>query len=879
MKKLGLNEIRKRFLDFFESKDHYVRQSYPLVPQGDDSLLLINAGMAPMKAYFMGKEEPPKKRMATCQKCIRTGDIENVGVTARHATFFEMLGNFSFGDYFKRESINWGWEFVIEQLEMPADKLWISVYEDDDEAFEIWNKEVGVPAERMVRLGKADNFWEIGVGPCGPCSEIYYDRGEAYGCGSPDCKPGCDCDRYLEFWNHVFTQFDKDEEGVYHLLPNPNIDTGMGLERMACIMQDVNTIFEVDTIKHILNGVLEISGAEYGKDGKNDTSIRIITDHVRAVTFMIADGVLPSNEGRGYVLRRLLRRAARHGKLLGVEGAFLVNLMEKVIEVSGDAYPELIEKRDYIKKILRIEEERFQETIDQGMDMLKDHMKSVKASGSDTISGEDAFKLYDTYGFPVDLTKEIAEEEGLKVDEEGFESEMEKQRERARSARGDMEGAGWKEDVFDSLDSSIKSEFMGYEKLQMESTVLVIVKENELVDSASEGETVTIILDKTPFYAESGGQAGDRGELVSGGFKARVTDTQKGLNARIHHEVVVESGQVKTGQKVDALVLEEMRMATGRNHTATHMLHTALKNVLGNHVEQSGSLVNHEKLRFDFTHFESISKEELLEVERIVNINILKAHKVDVIDASLEEAKGMGATALFGEKYGDRVRVVKMGDYSMELCGGTHLENTSQVGLFKILSESGVAAGVRRIEAVTGMAVYNMLNQKQALIDEVCSVLKAKEDNVVNRSGAVMSQMKDMEKEISSMKSKLLSSSIDDILNSKESVDGVDFIAYKFENTDMDSLRDSADKLRDKMGSAVIVLANIDGDKVNFVCAATKDLMAKGVHAGNIVKEVAKMTGGGGGGRPDMAQAGGKDPSKVDEALSKVTDIIKSQLK
>ncbi len=879
MKKLGLNEIRKRFLDFFESKDHYVRQSYPLVPQGDDSLLLINAGMAPMKAYFMGKEEPPKKRMATCQKCIRTGDIENVGVTARHATFFEMLGNFSFGDYFKRESINWGWEFVIKHLEMPVDKLWITIYEDDDEAFEIWNKEVGIPAERIVRLGKDDNFWEIGVGPCGPCSEIYYDRGEAYGCGSQDCKPGCECDRYLEFWNHVFTQFDKDEEGVYHPLPKPNIDTGMGLERMACIMQDVNTIFEVDTIKHILNGVLEISGAEYGKDGKSDTSIRIITDHVRAVTFMIADGVLPSNEGRGYVLRRLLRRAARHGKLLGVEGAFLVNLMEKVIEVSGEAYPELIEKRDYIKKILRIEEDRFQETIDQGMDMLKDHMEKVKASGSDTISGEDAFKLYDTYGFPVDLTKEIAEEEGLKVDEKGFESEMEKQRERARSARGDMEGAGWKEDVFDSLDNSIKSEFMGYEKLQMESTVLVIVNENKLVDSASEGEKVTIILDKTPFYAESGGQVGDKGELIADGFKGSVTDTQKGLNGRIHHEVVVESGTLKTGQKVSSLVIEEMRMATGRNHTATHMLQTALKNVLGTHVEQSGSLVNHEKLRFDFTHFESISKEELLEIERIVNINILKAHKVDVIDASLDEAKEMGATALFGEKYGDRVRVVKMGDYSMELCGGTHLENTSQVGLFKILSESGVAAGVRRIEAVTGMAVYNMLNQKQALIDEVCSVLKAKEDNLVNRSGAVISQMKDMEKEMSSMKSKLLSSSIDDILGSKQSVDGVDFIAYKFENTDMDSLRDSADKLRDKMGSAVIVLANVSGDKVNFVCAATKDLMSNGVHAGNIVREVAKMTGGGGGGRPDMAQAGGKDPSKVDEALSKVSDIIKSQLK
>lgn len=879
MKKLGLNELRRMFLEFFESKDHYARGSYPLVPENDESLLLINAGMAPMKAYFMGKETPPNKRMATCQKCIRTGDIENVGITARHATFFEMLGNFSFGDYFKRESIKWGWEFVTEHLEIPQDKLWVTVYEEDDEAYDIWNKEVGVPEDKIVRLGKADNFWEIGTGPCGPCSEIYFDRGEKYGCGSPDCKPGCDCDRYLEFWNHVFTQFDKDENGVYHPLPNPNIDTGMGLERIACIMQDVDTIFEVDTIDHILKGVCEISGASYGKERNTDISVRIITDHIRAVTFMIGDGVLPSNEGRGYVLRRLLRRAARHGRLLGIKGAFLCELMDKVVEVSSDAYPELKEKQEYIRKVLKVEEDRFEETIDQGMDILKGYMEALKGAGKNVIPGEDAFRLYDTYGFPLDLTKEIAGEEGFTIDEAGFEKEMEDQRERARSARGEMEGAGWKDDVFASLDNSVRSEFLGYETLETQAKVLAIVTDSGVVENLNEGEKGIVILDRTPFYAESGGQAGDKGLIEGDNLTVEVIDTQKGINDRIHHEVVVKKGKLSVGQDVKLSVVEEIRMATARNHTATHMLQAALRKVLGEHVEQSGSQVNHEKLRFDFTHFEPISKEQLLEVEKIVNINILKSHGIEVKSTTLDEAKQSGATALFGEKYGDIVRMVKMGDYSTELCGGTHLENTAQVGLFKIISESGIAAGVRRIEAVTGMAVYNMLNHKQQVIDSACSALKTKEDNMVHRAESVMQHVRELEKEVEELKAKLFSSSLDDILGKKASIDGVDYIVERMDGQGMDSLRANADKIRDRMVSGVVVLASAEGEKVNFVATVTKDLVAKGLNAGNIVKEAAKITGGGGGGKPNMAQAGGKDASKLDEALSAIPGIIKTQIK
>ncbi|SHK05547.1 alanine--tRNA ligase [Tepidibacter formicigenes] len=877
MKKLGLNEIRSRFLEFFESKGHLAKGSFPLVPQNDPSLLLINAGMAPLKNYFMGKEVPPNKRMATCQKCIRTGDIENVGKTARHATLFEMLGNFSFGDYFKRESIKWGWEFVTKHLEIPEEKVWVSIYENDDEAFEIWNKEVGFPAQRIVRLGKEDNFWEIGTGPCGPCSELYYDRGEKYGCNSPDCKPGCDCDRYIEFWNHVFTQFDKDEDGNYNPLPNPNIDTGMGLERIACIMQDVDNIFEIDTIKHILNGVLEITNVEYGKNEKTDTSIRIITDHIRAVTFLVADGVLPSNEGRGYVLRRLLRRAARHGKLLGIKEGFLYKLMDKVVEVSGDAYPELIEKKDYIRKVLKIEEERFEETIDQGMEILKGYINKLKENNKKVLSGENAFKLYDTYGFPIDLTKEILEEEGFKVDEKSFEEEMEKQRNRARSARQNDESDGWKEDIFSKIDQSIKSEFVGYYSLEEKSTISAIVKGDEIVNEAHNGEKVTIILDKTPFYAESGGQVGDKGILFNESFDGDVIDTKKGLNDRIHHEVVVKKGSIHVKDEVNAKVEKELRMNSARNHSATHLLHKALKEILGDHVQQAGSLVTPQRLRFDFTHFEAISKEELLKIEMIVNKKVMESLDIDANEMSIDEAKKMGATALFGEKYGDVVRVVAMGDYSCELCGGTHLKNTSQIGLFKIISESGVAAGVRRIEAITGMSVYEYISEKENKILNICNTLKTKEDNVISKAKSLVDEVRELNKELDSIKNKVAMASVDDAVIKKE-VKGVNLILAKFEGMDMNSLRNIGDNLKDKYESGVIVLANTANDKVNFIVTATKDVVEKGVHCGNIIREVAKIAGGNGGGRPDMAQAGGKDTTKVKEALMHAKEVLENQI-
>lgn len=878
MQKLGLNEIRSRFLEFFETKGHLAQGSFPLVPQNDKSLLLINAGMAPLKPYFMGKEVPPNKRMATCQKCIRTGDIENVGKTARHGTFFEMLGNFSFGDYFKRESIKWGWEFITKNLEIPQDNIWVSVYENDDDSYDIWSKEMGFPEERMVRLGKDDNFWEIGTGPCGPCSELYYDRGEKYGCDNPDCKPGCDCDRYIEFWNHVFTQFDKDEQGNYNELPNPNIDTGMGLERMACIMQNVENIFEVDTIRYILDSVLKLSKAEYGKDNKTDTSIRIITDHIRATCFLIADGVLPSNEGRGYVLRRLLRRAARHGKLLGIKGAFLCELMDKVVEISGEAYPELVEKKDYIKKVLKIEEERFEETIDQGIEILKSYIDELKENNKKVLSGENAFKLYDTYGFPIDLTKEILEEENLEVDETSFKEEMQKQRERARNARQNGESEGWKEDVFSKLDSNIKSEFVGYTSLNNDCVVKAMVKGNEIVTEAHNGERVTIILDKTPFYAESGGQAGDKGSLSNDNFDGEVLDTKKGVNNRIHHEVVIKRGSVKIDDNVSALVEKNIRMNSARNHSATHILHKALKEVLGDHIQQAGSLVTDERLRFDFTHFESISSEELSKIELIVNSQIMNSLDINSTEMSIADAKNMGATALFGEKYGDVVRVVSMGEYSVELCGGTHLNNTSQIGMFKILSESGVAAGVRRIEAITGMSVYEYLNKKESVISEVCTTLKAKEDNMINKAKSIVEELKDSNKELESLKNKIAMSSVEDAIIRKE-IKGVNLITAKFDDMDMNSLRTMGDNLKDKFGSCVVVIANKSGYKVNFIVTATKDVVQRGVHSGNIIREVAKVAGGNGGGRPDMAQAGGKDSSKIKEALLKAKEVLENQIK
>lgn len=881
MQQMGLNEIRSKFLKFFESKDHYLQKSASLVPHNDKSLLLINSGMAPLKNYFAGVEVPPSKRMTTCQKCIRTGDIENVGKTARHGTFFEMLGNFSFGDYFKRESVRWGWEFVTEHLNIPEDRIWVTVYENDDDAFDLWEKEMGFPKERIVRLGKDDNFWEIGIGPCGPCSEIYFDRGEEYGCDNPDCKPGCDCDRYLEFWNHVFTQFNRDEEGNYTELEHKNIDTGMGLERIACIMQGVDTIFDVDTIKHILNTVEKISGVEYGKGEKTDVSIRIITDHIRAVSFLVADGVLPSNEGRGYVLRRLLRRAARHGKLLGIKENFLYKLVDEVIRVSGEAYPELVEKESYIKKVIRIEEEKFNETIEQGMEILSSYIDELKKNNETVLSGENAFKLYDTYGFPIDLTKEILEEENLSLDEEAFNEEMDKQRERARSARGNMEGEGWKEDPLSKLECAVDSEFDGYVMLKGEGIVKAIVKDNELVESAVAGDKVVIVLDQTTFYPEGGGQAGDAGLLVNKNedIVIEVTDTKKGANNTIKHIGVVKSGMVNTNEKLNTLVDKETRMASARNHSATHLLHKALKEVLGDHVNQAGSLVTPERLRFDVTHFEAMTKEELKLVEQKVNDAILDALEISCENMSINDAKNKGAMALFGEKYGDEVRVVSMGDYSIELCGGTHLTNTSQIGMFKILSEGGVAAGVRRIEAITGRAVYNYLKEKEQVIADVCANLKTKEDSLAQKVISLLEENKNLGKELHEVKTKMSLQSIDSVLDSKVDINGVNLVTTKFSGMDMNTLKDVADKLRDKLVSGVVVLANTTDDKVNFVVTATEDVVKKGIHSGNIVKEVATIAGGKGGGRPNMAQAGAPDITKVDEALNHASEVVKQQVK
>ncbi|HGE7928783.1 TPA: alanine--tRNA ligase [Clostridioides difficile] len=879
MEKMGLNEIRSKFLEFFESKGHYVANSYSLVPNNDKSLLLINSGMAPLKNYFSGVEVPPSVRMCTSQKCIRTGDIENVGITARHATFFEMMGNFSFGDYFKRESIKWGWEFVTEWLNIPEDKIWVTVYEEDDDSYDIWAKEMNFPEERMVRLGKDDNFWEIGTGPCGPCSEIYFDRGEEYGCDNPDCKPGCDCDRYLEFWNHVFTQFDRDEEGNYSLLENKNIDTGMGLERMGCIMQGVDTIFEVDTIKSILEAVEKLTGVKYGENPKNDISIRIITDHIRAVTFLVSDGVLPSNEGRGYVLRRLLRRAARHGKLLGVKELFLQKLIDEVIKVNDKAYPVLVEKESYIKKVVGIEEEKFNETIDQGTEILNSYIEVLKNEGKTVLSGQEAFKLYDTYGFPIDLTKEILEEEHLSVDEEAFNEEMEKQKERARNARGNMDGESWKEDPLSKLESTVDSTFNGYSEIYGEGTIEAIVKDDELVQSAEEGDKVSIVLDNTTFYPEGGGQVGDCGLITNENLVLEVLNTKKGANNSIKHIGIIKSGRISNGDKVKTLVDRETRMSAARNHSATHLLHKALREVLGEHVNQAGSLVTPERLRFDITHFEAISNEELKVIEEKVNNVILSSLDIKCDIMNIKEAKEKGATALFGEKYGDEVRVVSMGDYSTELCGGTHLTNTSQVGMFKILSEGGVAAGVRRIEAITGKAVYEYLKERDGIISEVCVNLKSKEDNLIQRISSLLEENKNLSKELHDMKAKMNLQSVDSIFDSKVEVNGVNLITNKFEGMDMDTLRETADNLRDKLGSGVVVLANVVDDKVNFVVTATKDVLDKGIHSGNIVREVAKIAGGKGGGRPNMAQAGASDVSKVDQALSYASEVIKTQVK
>ncbi|RQD70570.1 MAG: alanine--tRNA ligase [Tindallia sp. MSAO_Bac2] len=880
MEKKGINEIRKAFLDFFESKDHLVRPSFSLIPQDDNSLLLINSGMAPLKPFFSGTKVPPHKRMATSQKCIRTGDIENVGKTSRHATFFEMMGNFSFGDYFKKEAIRWSWEFSREYLQMPEEKIWASVYLEDDEAYDLWKDDIGVPEERIVRLGKEDNFWEIGLGPCGPCSELYYDRGAGFGCDDPDCKPGCDCDRFVEYWNLVFTQFNKDEEGNYTPLPNPNIDTGMGLERVACILQDVDSIFEIDGMKVILDEASHVTGVDYGKDSETDISLRIITDHIRSVTFMISDGILPSNEGRGYVLRRLLRRASRHGKLLGLEKAFLFELMEKVVDKFHQGYPELEEKKEMIKKVILVEEDRFGETIHQGTEILNGMIRDLKAENKTTLSGDQAFRLYDTYGFPLDLTKEILEEEGLTVNEDDFKEQMNIQKERARTARSQSGVEGWKEDPLAILETIPETSFIGYETLQSKSTVKALIEGEAQVKEApvSVDTPFLVILDKTPFYSESGGQVGDQGILRAGDFIGRVLDTRQGANDVIYHLVQGEKGSIKEGDEVSAIVTSYRRNQTARNHTATHLLHRALRNILGEHVHQAGSLVTPERLRFDFNHFQPVTAEELETIERVVNEQIHNALQVQVLETSMQEAKELGAEALFGEKYGDKVRVIKTGDFSLELCGGTHVHNSSEIGMLLITSESGIASGVRRIEAVTGSGAYHQVLKQKETLKETEALLKTKQDRIPARIKDLMKDMKEQEKTIQQLKKEQQKDKQGDLLANAEKIAETSVVVEVMEGMNMDELRQLGDRLRDSSASAVIVLAAPGEGKVQFMVTLTKDLKDKGLHAGNIAKEAAQITGGGGGGRPDMAQAGGKDPSKLPEAMETVQATIRKAL-
>ncbi|MFO7295356.1 MAG: alanine--tRNA ligase [Clostridia bacterium] len=878
MEKLGLNEIRTRFLEFFRRKDHLVLPSFSLIPQKDKSLLLINAGMAPLKPYFTGQEKPPKKRIATCQKCIRTPDIERVGKTARHGTFFEMLGNFSFGDYFKREAISWAWEFVTQDLKLPEERLWVSIYEQDDEAFEIWHKEIGLPEHKIVRMGKEDNFWEIGTGPCGPCSEIYFDRGADKGCGRPDCGPGCDCDRFVEFWNLVFTQFDKDEEGNYHPLPHPNIDTGMGLERISAIMQEVDSLFEVDTIRDILEHVSQIAGVEYGKSYNTDVSLRVITDHIRSITFMVGDGILPSNEGRGYVLRRILRRAARHGRLLGIEEPFLSQLAKTVIKQSHQAYPELKQREDYILRIIQIEEERFRETIDQGLAYLKEYIDDLKQQGQKVLDGSKAFKLYDTYGFPLDLTREILQEEGLEIDEQGFQQEMEVQRERARAAHRVTDYMGMDSNIYKLIEADASTDFVGYQSLESTSRVLAIIQGETRVESATQGQEIAVVLDQTPFYAESGGQVADKGVLLWDDGKVEIYDVKKLFGNKVVHYGKVLSGTLNQDDTVQAIVDKELRLAAARNHTATHLLHSALRQVLGPHVEQAGSLVTPQRLRFDFSHFSALSSEELRKVESLVNQKIMEAIPVEVIETTLDKAEKMGAIALFGEKYGEMVRVVKIGDFSIELCGGTHLTNTGQAGMFKILSESGVAAGVRRIEAITGFEVYNHLLNQERLIADICRELKTNPSDLEGRIQGLVAQIKEQEREIEQLRAKLALSSVDSLIESAKDVGGIKCIAACVEGQDMEGLRDMVDAVKGRVKLGVVVLATVREGKVHFAAGATKDAVARGVHVGNLLREVAKVAGGGGGGRPDMAQAGGKDASKMQEALDQVCVLLAKQL-
>lgn len=874
MEKYGVNQLRKMFLEFFESKGHLKMNSFSLVPHNDNSLLLINSGMAPLKPYFTGQEIPPRRRVTTCQKCIRTGDIENIGKTARHGTFFEMLGNFSFGDYFKTEAIHWSWEFLTEVVGLDKDRLYPSIYENDDEAFDIWNKEMGIPAERIFRFGKEDNFWEHGAGPCGPCSEIYYDRGEKYGCGKPGCTVGCDCDRYMEIWNNVFTQFDNDGNGNYEELKQKNIDTGMGLERLASVVQDVDSIFDVDTIFDLRNKVCEMADVEYQKDYKTDVSIRIITDHIRSATFMISDGIMPSNEGRGYVLRRLIRRAARHGRLLGIDGKFLATLSETVINGSKDGYPELDEKKDMIFKVLTEEENKFNKTIDQGLNILSDMQKEMEANNSKELSGENAFKLYDTYGFPLDLTKEILEEKGFTVDEESFAVAMQKQKETARNSRAKTNYMGADVTVYESIDPAITSEFVGYDNLVYDSKITVLTTETELTEALADGDTGTIIVDQTPFYATMGGQEADKGVIVTDTAEFVVKDTIKLLGGKIGHVGQVTKGMFKVGDTVTLKVDEENRNATAKNHSATHLLQKALRIVLGTHVEQAGSLVNADHLRFDFTHFQALTSEELKQIEEIVNEKIAEQLPVETKVMSIEEAKKTGAMALFGEKYGESVRVVNMSEFSKEFCGGTHVKNTGNIMLFKIISESGVAAGVRRIDALTGQAVLDYYANIENMLHEAAKTAKSEPAKLNAKIESLLEEIKALHSENESLKSKLANNSLGDVMSSVKEIKGFNVLATKVDGVDMNGLRNLGDSLKEKLTNGVIVLASSQEDKVNLIVMATDDAVKNGAHAGNIIKAIAPLVGGGGGGRPNMAQAGGKNPAGIDAALAKVEECL-----
>ena len=879
MQKYGVNELRRMFLEFFESKDHLAMKSFSLVPHNDNSLLLINAGMAPLKPYFTGQEIPPRRRVCTCQKCIRTGDIENIGKTARHGTFFEMLGNFSFGDYFKTESLHWSWEFLTQVVGLDPDRLYPSIYLDDEEAFKIWNEEIGVPAERIFRFGREDNFWEHGAGPCGPCSEIYYDRGEKYGCGKPDCTVGCECDRYIEVWNNVFSQFENDGHGNYTELAQKNIDTGMGLERLAVVVQDVESLFTIDTNKALLDRVCQLAGKEYQKDYETDVSLRIVTDHIKSCTFMISDGIMPSNEGRGYVLRRLLRRAARHGRKLGIEGKFLANLSDTVIALSKDGYPELEEKKVMIFKVLTEEEDKFNKTIDQGLAILSDMEEEMRKSGSDTLSGADAFKLYDTYGFPLDLTKEILEERSFQVDEEGFAACMKEQKEKARKARKTTNYMGADVTVYQSIDPAVTTKFVGYDHLVHDSAITVLTTEDEIVEALTDGQRGTILVEETPFYGTMGGQQADTGVIVSENGEFTVEDTIHLQGGKVGHVGVMTKGMFKTGDTVTLKVDEENRALTARNHSATHLLHKALRTVLGDHVEQAGSLVTRDRLRFDFTHFSAMTPEEIRQVEEIVNKEIHAGLSVVTDEMSLEDAKKTGAMALFGEKYGETVRVVRMGDFSTELCGGTHVANTSSISSFKILSEAGIAAGVRRIEALTSDGLMAHYAETEKELHEAAAAAKTTPGALTAKIEAMLEEIKALHSENEKLKSKLAKEAMGDVMDQVQEVKGVKVLAVRADGVDMNGLRNLGDQLKEKLGEGVIVIASVLDGKVNLMATATDGAQKAGAHAGNLIKAIAGLVGGGGGGRPNMAQAGGKNPAGVDEALAKVAETVESQVR